>query len=123
MSVSHEPSEQFPATRGDFPQFAADFFRGTSRSAFQVEGALTAERFADYAAVVAGALADRVEHWITLNEPFIHMAFGYSMGIHAPGRALLVDALPVAHHQLLGHGLATRALRANGARRVLIANN
>jgi beta-glucosidase len=83
----------------------------------------TAERFAEYAAIVAAALADRVEHWITLNEPFIHMAFGYSMGIHAPGRTLLLDAIPVAHHQLLGHGLATQALRANGARNVLIANN
>ncbi|WP_219462244.1 GH1 family beta-glucosidase [Nonomuraea rhizosphaerae] len=79
--------------------------------------------FADYAAVVADRLADRVEMWITLNEPFVHMAFGYGMGVHAPGQALLLDALPVAHHQLLGHGLATRALRAAGARQVLITNN
>jgi beta-glucosidase len=83
----------------------------------------TAARFADYAEVMAAALADRVEHWITLNEPFIHMAFGYSTGIHAPGRVLMLDALPVAHHQLLGHGLATAALRANGAQRVLMADN
>ena len=43
------------------------------------------------------------------------MRCGYALGIHAPGRALMLDALPVAHHQLLGHGLAT--LGAAGGRR------
>ncbi|WP_431900825.1 GH1 family beta-glucosidase [Nonomuraea sp. bgisy101] len=83
----------------------------------------TAHRFADYAAVVADRLADRVKMWITLNEPFVHMVFGYAMGVHAPGHALMLDALPVAHHQLLGHGLAVRALRAAGAEQVLVTNN
>ncbi|MCQ4083132.1 GH1 family beta-glucosidase [Streptomyces sp. RB6PN25] len=82
----------------------------------------TAYRFADYAAVVAGRLGDRIRDWITLNEPFVHMAFGYALGYHAPGRTLMLDALPVAHHQLLGHGLAAQALREHGGR-VLIANN
>ncbi|WP_113700394.1 GH1 family beta-glucosidase [Nonomuraea lactucae] len=82
-----------------------------------------AERFAGYAAIVAERLADRVPMWITLNEPFVHMAFGHGLGVHAPGQALLLDALPVAHHQLLGHGLAARALRAAGAGQVLISNN
>jgi beta-glucosidase len=53
----------------------------------------------------------------------VHMAYGYAFGVHAPGRALMLDALPVAHHQLLGHGLAVAALRGQGAERVLIANN
>jgi beta-glucosidase len=50
-------------------------------------------------------------------------AFGYALGIHAPGKALMLDALPTAHHQLLGHGLATAALRDAGARQVAITNN
>ncbi|MFB6818087.1 GH1 family beta-glucosidase [Streptomyces sp. NPDC056347] len=84
----------------------------------------TAHRFAEYAAVVAERLGDRVKRWITLNEPFVHMSFGYAFGVHAPGRALMLDALPVAHHQLLGHGLATAALRAAVPdARILIANN
>ncbi|TXK38725.1 GH1 family beta-glucosidase [Nonomuraea sp. C10] len=83
----------------------------------------TAHRFAEYAALAAGRLADRVRMWITVNEPFVHMAYGYAMGIHAPGHALMLDALPVAHHQLLGHGLAAGALRAAGAEQVLITNN
>ncbi|MEZ0074861.1 GH1 family beta-glucosidase [Planotetraspora sp. GP83] len=79
--------------------------------------------FADYTAIVAERLSDRVKMWITLNEPFVHMVFGYGLGVHAPGRALFLDALPVAHHQLLGHGLAVQALRAAGAEQVLITNN
>jgi beta-glucosidase len=83
----------------------------------------TAYRFADYAGLAAERLADRIPLWITLNEPFIHMAFGYALGIHAPGQALMLEALPAAHHQLLGHGLAVAALRAAGAAQVTIANN
>jgi beta-glucosidase len=83
----------------------------------------TAERFAEYAGHVADRLGDRVRRWITLNEPFVHMAQGYALGTHAPGKALLFGALPVAHHQLLGHGLAVRALRERGATQVMITNN
>jgi beta-glucosidase len=83
----------------------------------------TASRFADYASLAAGRLADRIGLWITLNEPFVVTAFGYALGIHAPGKALMTGALPTAHYQLLGHGLATTALRAAGARHVMITNN
>ncbi|MGC5380840.1 GH1 family beta-glucosidase [Micromonospora sp. DT68] len=83
----------------------------------------TAARFADYAEKTAARLGDRVRLWITLNEPFIHMSLGYGMGEHAPGRMLLFDAFPVAHHQLLGHGLAVAALRSRSSSPVAIANN
>ncbi|GID31912.1 GH1 family beta-glucosidase [Paractinoplanes brasiliensis] len=83
----------------------------------------TSSRFADYAGVVAARLGDRVRRWITLNEPVVHMAQGYAYGTHAPGRTLMLEALPVAHHQLLGHGLAVRALRAAGATEVMLTNN
>ena len=83
----------------------------------------TAARFADYAALTAQRLGDRIDTWITVNEPFVVMAFGYALGMHAPGQALMLGALPTAHHQLLGHGLATAALRSAGAARVLITNN
>src|SRR5215469_15861168 len=83
----------------------------------------TAYRFAEYAAIAAGRLADRIPTWITLNEPFVVTAFGYALGIHAPGKALMLDALATVHHQLLGHGLANSALRAAGVREVAITNN
>ena len=74
----------------------------------------TAARFADYAGTAHAALGDRVPTWITLNEPFVHTTFGYGWGTHAPGRRLGLGALVAAHHQLLGHGLAVQALRADG---------
>jgi len=83
----------------------------------------TAHRFAEYATLAAERLADRIPMWITLNEPFVVTAFGYALGIHAPGQSLMLGALPTAHHQLLGHGLATSALRAAGAEQVAITNN
>jgi beta-glucosidase len=82
----------------------------------------TAYRFAEYASLVVDRLGDRVPSWITLNEPFVHMVFGYALGIHAPGRTMMLDAMPVAHHQLLGHGLAAAVLRERG-HQVLISNN
>jgi beta-glucosidase len=72
----------------------------------------TAARFADYATVVGEALGDRVARWITLNEPVVVAVNGHIEGSHAPGLRLGLGAFPVAHHQLLGHGLAVAALRA-----------
>jgi beta-glucosidase len=83
----------------------------------------TADRFAEYATVVGMKLADRVEHWCPVNEPNVVTMLGYATGRHAPGRELMFDALPVAHHLLLGHGRAVAALRATGARSVGSANN
>ncbi|MEU7280944.1 GH1 family beta-glucosidase [Streptomyces sp. NPDC045431] len=72
----------------------------------------TAERFGEYAALVADALGDRVGRWITLNEPWCTAFLGYGSGVHAPGRTDPVAALRAAHHLNLGHGLAVQALRA-----------
>lgn len=83
----------------------------------------TAERFAEYAAVVAERLGDRITKWITLNEPAEHTLLGHALGTHAPGKQLMFDALPAAHHQLLAHGLAVRALRAAGVTDIGIANS
>ncbi|WP_306981451.1 GH1 family beta-glucosidase [Streptomyces canus] len=83
----------------------------------------TASRFAEYVSLVADRLGDRVKKWITLNEPAEHTLFGHALGAHAPGEQLMFDALPAAHHQLLGHGLAVQALRASGATDIGIANS
>ncbi|MDN3297151.1 GH1 family beta-glucosidase [Streptomyces ficellus] len=72
----------------------------------------TAERFAEYAALVAGALGDRVAMWTTLNEPWCAAFLGYASGVHAPGRTDPVAALRAAHHLNLAHGRAVRVLRA-----------
>lgn len=78
----------------------------------------TAERFAEYAALTAAALGDRVTRWITLNEPQVVANNGYRTGDHAPGLRDAVAAAAANHHLLLGHGLATRALRSAGVAEV-----
>ncbi|MFN8191722.1 MAG: GH1 family beta-glucosidase, partial [Nocardioidaceae bacterium] len=83
----------------------------------------TVERFADYAAIVGERLADRVEHWIPINEPNVVTNLGYATGQHAPGKVLMFDSLWVAHHLLMAHGRATMALREAGATSVGCANN
>jgi beta-glucosidase len=71
-----------------------------------------ADRFATYAAIVAGRLGDRVRLWNTLNEPWCSAFLGYGCGAHAPGRADYRDALAATHHLLLAHGRAVEVLRA-----------
>ena len=84
----------------------------------------TAGRFADYAHAVGEAFGDRIDAWITVAEPATVTTKGYALGTHAPGRTLLFDALPSAHHQLLAHGLAVQALRAADVRgRIGIVNS
>jgi beta-glucosidase len=72
----------------------------------------TALRFADYAGVVAEALGDRIARWITVNEPLVVTHNGHRIGVHAPGLTDNAVAAAVTHHLLLGHGLATAAVRA-----------
>jgi beta-glucosidase len=72
----------------------------------------TAERFAEYSAAAGQRYGDRVAQWVTLNEPVSVTLNGYALGVHAPGRDLLFNAVPSVHNQLLGHGLAVQALRA-----------
>jgi beta-glucosidase len=78
----------------------------------------TAERFAEYAAIAAEALGDRVGRWITINEPQVIVSNGHRYGSHAPGLRDPEAAAAATHHVLLAHGLATRVLRDLGAAQV-----
>ncbi len=93
---------------GDLPQALEDDGGWLNRA--------TTERFAEYAGIVGERLADRVEHWVPINEPNLVSLVGYGIGMQAPGRALYFDSLIAAHHLLLGHGRAAVALRAAGRR-------
>ncbi|MFD8086577.1 GH1 family beta-glucosidase [Kitasatospora sp. NPDC059722] len=72
----------------------------------------TAERFAEYAAVVGARLGDRVTHWATLNEPLCSAWIGHLDGTMAPGLTDLTAAVRASYHLHLGHGLALAALRS-----------
>jgi beta-glucosidase len=83
----------------------------------------TVDKFAEYAALVGERLADRVEHWVPINEPNVVTLMGYGLGLHAPGRTMMFDSLAVAHHLLLAHGRAAISLRQAGATSIGCANN
>jgi beta-glucosidase len=68
--------------------------------------------FGDYAALMAKALGDRVTMWSTFNEPWCYAYLGHGAGNHAPGIRNGLAAITVAHHELLAHGTALQAMRA-----------
>jgi len=72
----------------------------------------TAERFADYAGLVAGRLGDRVTRWTTLNEPLCTAWIGHLEGRMAPGVRDLRSAVHAGYHQVLAHALGSAAIRA-----------
>jgi beta-glucosidase len=72
----------------------------------------TAYAFAEFAAVIAARLGDRLTNWFTVNEPLCSAWIGYLEGRMAPGLRDLSLAVPASHHLLLGHGLAAAAVRA-----------
>jgi len=80
----------------------------------------TAFAFAEFASVIAARLGDRVGDWFTVNEPLCSAWIGHLEGKMAPGIKDIDQAVPAAHHLLLGHGLAASALRniASGPVRV-----
>jgi beta-glucosidase len=72
----------------------------------------TAYRFAEYAALIAERLGDRVRSFATHNEPFVTATIGHELGHFAPGIKSRGVAMQVAHHCLLSHGLAMEAMRS-----------
>ncbi len=67
--------------------------------------------FADYAAVLAKRLGDRIQRWTTFNEPGVIAWNGYADGEHAPGEKDIPKAMQVTHNLMVAHGLAVQALR------------
>jgi beta-glucosidase len=69
--------------------------------------------FVAYTNIVTKSLGDRVNHWITHNEPSVYAFVGNLAGDHAPGIKDMPTALLVAHHLLLSHGRAVSVIRHN----------
>lgn len=77
--------------------------------------------FAEYAAVVSREFSDRVEHFITLNEPqcftgLAHLHTGHAPGIQLPTK----DLFQMIHNVLRAHGAAVIALRQNAVRPIQV---
>lgn len=68
--------------------------------------------FAEYATLMASKLGDRVNHWMTFNEPQCFINSGYGAGVHAPGeKRSMRDQLQMYHVFLLSHGKGVQAIR------------
>lgn len=87
----------------DLPQYLADAGGWLNRD--------TAYRLAEYAGVVVDRLGDRVNSWITLNEPWCSSFLSYGGTEHAPGLGKGPLAFTAVHHLNLAHGLMTQAIR------------
>lgn len=87
----------------DLPQYLQDEGGWQSRR--------TAEKFSEFAAVVARGFGQSVDFYTTLNEPWCIAFLGHRAGVHAPGIKDEQAAFCVAHHLLLAHGLSVRKLR------------
>lgn len=72
------------------------------------------ERLADFAAVVARRLGDRLYSTAPINEPWCVAWLSHYHGDHAPGLQDLGAAARAMHHVALAHGLCISALRAEG---------
>ena len=72
----------------------------------------TVSAFTDYSVAAVEAFGDRVQDWVTLNEPWCVTWLGYMSGVHAPGVKNLDSAIAAAHHTALAHAEATRAMKA-----------
>lgn len=71
------------------------------------------EAFGRYAGIFAGRMKGKVKKYMTLNEPQCAAAFGYGIGIHAPGWTVSEEKVAqVYHHMCLAHSAAYRAVKA-----------
>ncbi|HEX2217693.1 MAG TPA: GH1 family beta-glucosidase [Gemmatimonadales bacterium] len=68
--------------------------------------------FATYAAAVAERVGDRVQQWLTINEPQVFAFTGHATGRHAPGLTDWPTALRVADAALRSHAAARDRIRA-----------
>ncbi|HZV64925.1 MAG TPA: GH1 family beta-glucosidase [Telluria sp.] len=73
----------------------------------------TVDAYLEFADAMTRRLGDRVQHWITQNEPWCTAMIGNFEGLHAPGLTDFKTALQVCHHVLLSHGKAVPLIRAN----------
>lgn len=73
--------------------------------------------FGEFAMQAARRYGDRVQGWITENEPQCYIGLGHRDGIHAPGLQLpMNEVVRCWHNSLAAHGMAVQAIRQNAAK-------
>lgn len=74
--------------------------------------------FAEYTKLVIDALSDKVQYWMTFNEPACMIGLGYMLGIHAPFERHMDDQAEMedvvgrtSRNVLLSHGKSAAVIR------------
>ena len=67
--------------------------------------------FLSYCERVFDALSDRVETWVTINEPTVFSAMGYTLGMFPPGKRSIRLTLRVMRNVMRGHAMVYRSLK------------
>jgi beta-glucosidase len=68
--------------------------------------------YADFAAILAKNLGDRITTWAPFNMPWTFTYYGYGIGVFPPGKSSFDDFLKAAHTVNLAQGEAFRAIKA-----------
>ncbi|MCM1221335.1 MAG: family 1 glycosylhydrolase [Lachnospiraceae bacterium] len=76
--------------------------------------------FADYVKIVVDALSDRVQYWMTINEPQAFIGGGYLGAMHAPFLQVMDKIPELTKNTLYAHGKAVSMIRANAGKKPLI---
>lgn len=76
--------------------------------------------FADYTKIVVDALSNRVQYWMTINEPQCFVGAGYLGGMHAPFLQAIDKVPELTRNAFRAHGKAVSAIRANAKKAPLI---
>ncbi len=86
-----------------------------------------ADYFAEYAEICFTHFGDRVQNWITINEPWVIAMLGYGQGVFAPGRVSDREPYQAAHQILRAHAKAVAIYRSRyqpqQQGRIAITNN
>jgi beta-glucosidase len=79
-------------------------------------GPLVVEEMAEHARLLAERFGDRVDEWVTLNEPMVYMMFAHAFGAGPPGKAAFVDGfstrfVPAVRQYINAHVAMYRAIK------------
>lgn len=77
--------------------------------------------FAEYVQLVVDNLSDRVQYWMTFNEPQVFVGMGYQRGVHAPFVKYYNEQLiRMTHNILIAHGKAVKIIRESSKLKPII---
>lgn len=79
------------------------------------------EYFVQYAAACVETLSDKIEYWLTFNEPECFIPAGYESGVHAPFLQLSKErVLAITRNVMLAHGKGVAKMREVAKRPIKI---